>query len=354
MPNDRHHGHDHGAAPAVPDDAPVLVEVTRGGLVESRHRGDVAVVDAAGRLVFGLGDVAMPVCQRSSIKPIQALPLVESGAADAFGLGDAALALACGSHHGTPAHVASVTAWLDRVGPGVAALECGRQVPASSEAARTLFAAGGEPAAVHNNCSGKHAGMIATAVHRDEKIAGYVRPEHPVQQRILGTYEQVCGYGLSSAPRGFDGCSVPVIAMLLCNLAVGMARLGTPHSLPAPRAKAARRLLAAMAARPEMVEGDGSFCTEGMRAGDGKVLLKGGAEGMYVAILPALGLGVAIKIHDGARRAAEVAMAAVLRRLGAFYAAAVARLADWFTMPLANQAGRTVGEVRPAAVLDAV
>ena len=353
MPDDRHHGHDHGAAPAVPDDAPVLVEVTRGGLAESSHRGAVAVVDAAGRLVFGLGDVAMPVYPRSSIKPIQALPLVESGAAAAFGLGDAELALACGSHHGTPAHVATVMAWLDRVGPGVAALECGEQVPSGAEAARALFAGGGAPAPVHNNCSGKHAGMITTAVHRGEQVAFYVRPEHPVQQRILGTYEQVCGCDLSRAPRGFDGCSVPVIAMPLCNLAAGMARLATPHSLPAPRAKAARRLLAAMAARPDMVEGDGSFCTEGMRAGGGKVLLKGGAEGMYVAILPALGLGIALKIQDGAKRAAEVAMAAVLRRLGAFDAAAMARLADWFTVSLANQAGRTIGEVRPAAVLAA-
>ncbi|MGE0255881.1 MAG: asparaginase [Alphaproteobacteria bacterium] len=353
MPDDRHHGHDHGPVPAVPDDAPVLVEVTRGGMVESRHRGAVAVADAAGRLVLGIGDVAMPVYPRSSIKPIQALPLVESGAADALGLGDAELALACGSHHGTAAHVATVTAWLDRAGPGVAALECGPQVPASAEAARTLFAAGGAPAAVHNNCSGKHAGMIATAVHKGEAVKGYVRPEHPVQQRILGTYEQVCGLDLSAAPRGFDGCSVPVIAMPLGNLAAGMARLATPRSLPAARAQAARRLLAAMAARPEMVEGDGSFCTEGMRATGGKVLLKGGAEGMYVAVLPALGLGVALKIHDGAKRAAEVAMAAVLRRLGAFDAAATSRLTGWFAVGLANQAGRTIGEVRPAAVLGA-
>jgi L-asparaginase II len=333
---------------------PVLIEVTRGTMIESRHRGSAVVIDPDGRVVRTWGNVETPAYPRSSIKPIQALPLVESGAADAFGLGDVELALACASHQGEPRHVAAVTAWLARIGRAPDDLECGPQVPSGEDAARALFAARQAPAALHNNCSGKHTGMLSTAVHLGVPTKGYTEPAHPVQQRILGVFETMCGLDLGDAPRGVDGCSAPVYAMPLGNLALGMARFADPTDQPEARRHAAARLRRAMAAEPFMVHGTGTFVTECMQAMGEAVLVKGGAEGMFTAALPGPGLGVALKIDDGAARASEVAMANILRALGVFSDAATATLAEWLTRPLRNWAGSAVGEIRPAPALGGV
>ena len=340
------------AAPA-PDAAapPVLAEVTRGTMVESRHRGAAAVVDPTGHVVRAWGDIEALIYPRSSIKPLQALPLVESGAADAFALGDAELALACASHQGEPRHAATVAAWLAKLGLGVDDLACGPQVPSGPAAAEALFRAGEEPSRLHNNCSGKHTGMLATARHLGAPTAGYAALTHPVQQRVLGTFETMCGLDLSDAPRGIDGCSLPVIAMPLGNLALGMARFADPADQPEGRQRAAARLRQAMAAEPFMVHGSDTFVTDCITACGEAVLVKGGAEGMFTAALPALGLGVAVKIEDGAARASEVAMANILAGLGVFDDRATAALARWLTEPLRNWAGTAVGEVRPAAAL---
>lgn len=330
---------------------PVLVEVTRGTLIESRHRGHAAVVDPSGRVVRAWGDVETVIYPRSSIKPIQALPLVETGAAAAFGLGDVELALACASHQGEARHVEAVTAWLARIGLTPDDLACGPQVPSGPAAARALFEAHGAPARVHNNCSGKHTGMLTTARHLGEPVDSYAALSHPVQQRVLGIFESMCGLDLSAAPRGVDGCSLPVLGMPLGNLALGMARFADPVDQPDTRRQAVARLRRAMAAEPFMVHGSDTFVSECMAATGEAVLVKGGAEGMFTAALPNLGLGVAVKIEDGAARGAEVAMANILAGLGVFEDRAVAALAHWLTEPQRNWAGASIGDVRPAAIL---
>jgi L-asparaginase II len=330
---------------------PVLVEVTRGALVESRHRGAAAVVDAAGRIVHAWGDVEQPIYARSALKPLQALPLVETGAADAFGLGARELALACGSHHGEGPHVAAVGAWLARIGCGVGDLECGAHRPANQEAADALVRAGAEPSALHHNCSGKHTGFLTASRFLGEATRGYIAPDHPAQRRVLATLAAMTGLDLARAPSGTDGCGIPVIALPLSGLARAMARMVDPAGVPAGRADAARRLLDAMAAEPLMVAGSTGFATALLRAAAPHVRAKPGAEGVFAAALPRLGLGLALKIDDGAGRADEVALAAILMRLGCLDAAALAALGERVRPHVRTVAGAAVGEVRPAPAL---
>lgn len=327
--------------------SPILIEVTRGDLVESRHLGSAVAVDAQGRAAAAWGDPDLVVYGRSAIKPLQALPLVESGAAERFGLGDAELALACGSHGGEPAHVSLGEAWLDRLGLSPAALECGAHPPLHEPSAQALLRAGQAPGAVHNNCSGKHTGMLTHAVHLGEPTRGYIAPDHPVQQRVRAALEAMTGLNLSVAVRGIDGCGLPQYGLPLRALARAMANLADPSGLPAERRAAVLRLRAAMIAQPFHLAGTGRFCTDMIQATAGRTLVKSGAEGVYVGILPTQGLGVALKIHDGAARARPVALGAILRHLGALDEAAWATLALHVAPTLRNHAGTPVGLVRP-------
>jgi len=331
-----------------PDADPVLVEAIRGAAVESERRGACAVVDAQGKVVLALGDIDRPVYARSAIKPLQALPLIETGAADAFGLGSPEIALACASHHGEPPHVAAVAAWLERLGLTAEDLECGAHAPANPTAAQALIRAGAMPSALHNNCSGKHAGFLTTARHLGEATRGYIDAGHPVQRRVLAVLETMTGLDLAAAPRGIDGCGIPVIGIPLRATARAMARLADPAARGEARAAAARRILEAMAAEPFMVSGSGTFTTAAMTAAGSAVRLKPGAEGMFCAALPAMGLGVALKIADGAARAAEVAMGAILCRIGALDQAQAEALSPFLSPAIKNVAGRVVGNLRPA------
>ena len=331
-----------------PDANPVLAEVTRGGLVESRHRASLAALDAAGRVVLGAGAFEAPVYGRSALKPIQALALIESGAAAAFGLGDAEIALACASHSGEPRHLETVAAWLGRIGCSVDDLECGPHLPYDEPAAAALLRGGGEATALHNNCSGKHAGFLTLARHAGWPTKGYIRYDHPVQQRVLGVLEAMTGLDLSDAPRGIDGCGIPVVAMPLGNIALAMARLADPRDQPEARQAACARVVRAMAAEPFMVAGSGHFSTRVMAALGGRAILKTGAEGVYSGALPGQGLGFAVKADDGARRGAEAVVGQVLKRLGVLGADGDALVAQ----TLRNRAGVPTGEVRapePAA-----
>ncbi|HEY9548485.1 MAG TPA: asparaginase, partial [Kiloniellaceae bacterium] len=295
---------------------PLLVEVTRGSQVESRHRAAVAVVDHQGKVVLAAGDIARTVYARSAIKSLQAIALVESGAADAFALSPPELALACASHSGEPRHVETVIAWLQRLGLSAADLECGAQLPSYEPALIAPLAGGGAATAAHNNCSGKHSGFLTLARHLGVPTAGYVTYEHPVQQRILGVLEGMTGLDLGTAPRGVDGCGIPVIGIPLANMALAMARLGRPDDQPEARQSACARLRQAVAAHPFMVAGSRRFDTRVMEVTGEKALIKTGAEGVYCAAFPELGLGVALKVDDGAGRAAEVLMARLLTRFG--------------------------------------
>src|SRR5438093_5137322 len=227
---------------------PVLVEVVRGSRIESEHRGSVAVVDADGGAVLILGDVARPVFPRSAVKPLQALPLIESGAADRFGFGEEELALACASHMGEPAHVAGVERMLARAGLEESALACGAHPPIHPSSAQALARSGREPSALHNNCSGKHAGFLCVACAMEANPAGYADPAHPVQRAVKAAIEEIAGVALEDHSRAMDGCSVPTWALPLEKLAHGFARFGTGRGLDPHRAQAAARIRAACAA----------------------------------------------------------------------------------------------------------
>ncbi|WP_193366990.1 asparaginase [Pelagibius marinus] len=340
--------------PPSPDQAaanPLLVEVTRGTQVESRHRAALAVVDTAGKVVLAAGDHERPVYARSAIKSLQAIALVESGAADAFDVSEPELALACASHSGEPRHVETTTAWLARLGLSAHDLECGPQLPGYEPALIKLLASGGTATRAHNNCSGKHSGFLTLAKHLGVPTRGYVNYEHPVQQRILGVLESMTGLDLGDAPRGIDGCGIPVVGIPLGNMALAMARLGAPDDQPEARQAACARLRKAVAAHPFMVAGTGRFDTRVMELTGEKALTKTGAEGVYCAAFPELGLGAAIKVDDGAGRAAEILMGRLLSHFGILDAAQATALGGLFTEPVLNRAGLTVGEVRPAATI---
>jgi L-asparaginase II len=337
------HAHGPAASGVIP-----LVEVTRGRIVESRHFGTAAVVDASGHVVAAWGDVEQPVYPRSSIKMVQALPLLETGAAEAFGLTDAEVAIACASHSGSAAHVATVTRMLARAGLDADALACGPRRPADPEMQAALARAGEKPRRIHNGCSGKHAGMILTARHLGQPVAGYHRPEHAVQQRVVGTVEQMTGLDLFAAPRSTDGCSLPIWALPLGNLALAMARIADPADQPETRQAAIARLWQAQAAAPEMIDGAGSFVTETIRLAGGRILVKNGAEGVQVATIRDLGLGIAVKAADGADRAAQVAIAALLLRFAEPEGALREHLEQAAEPPVKTFAGETVGVMRPS------
>ncbi len=328
---------------------PVLVEALRGPLVESRHRAAVAVVDAEGRSVLTLGDVDQPVYPRSAVKPLQALPLVESGAADRYGFGPEELALSCASHGGEPAHVAVASRMLAAAGLDVAALECGTHWPSHQPAALALARAAQTPTALHNNCSGKHAGFICLACAMGVDHHGYVTQSHRVQQEVRAAMENLAGAGLSEDACGTDGCSIPTWAVPLSALALAFARFATGHGLAPERAKAAQRLREACAAKPFFVAGTGRFCTRLMELLGARVLVKTGAEGVFCGALPDQGLGFAVKCDDGAGRAAEVITAALVARFLRLGAAEGTALDELVNPKLRNWNGITVGEIRLTA-----
>ena len=328
---------------------PVLVEVLRGALVESRHHGAVAVVDADGGTVLALGDAGAAVYPRSAVKPIQALPLIESGAAERFGFGDEELALACASHGGEPAHVETARRMLARAGLDGTALECGAHWPSHRAATEALARAGGSPSALHNNCSGKHAGFICAACAGGVDHRGYVGVRHPVQREVRAALESLTGVGLAEDECGIDGCSIPTWAIPLSALAHAFARFGTGRGLAPERAKSAARLRAACAAQPFFVAGTGRFCTEIMKRFGARVLVKTGAEGVFCGALPEQGLGIALKCEDGGTRAAEVTMAAMIARFLPLTGDERAGLQRFVRPVLRNWNGIEVGGLRPGA-----
>ena len=333
-------------------DDEVLVEVTRGERVESRHRGAMAVVDAQGAVVFEAGNIDAPVFPRSAVKAIQALPLIETGAADRFGLTDAEIALACASHSGEPDHADAAASMLRKAGRDGSSLECGAHWPIGADAAHALAAAGRRPSALHNNCSGKHAGFVCTACATGADIEGYIGPDHPVMRAVTAALAEVTGASLDEAGRATDGCSIPAYAISLRKLALGFARFGTGHGFEPARASAAHRLRAAVAAYPFMVAGTGRFDTDLMGALGTRAFVKTGAEGVHCGALPDLGLGFAIKCDDGAGRAAQVITAALVRHFLRPRDDPTASTLDRLARPeLRNWNGILVGGLRPAGAL---
>jgi L-asparaginase II len=330
---------------------PVLVEVTRGNLVESRHRGAIAVVDADGATVLALGDVAAPIFPRSAIKALQALVLVEAGGVERYRLGDEELALACASHGGEPDHVATAERMLRAAGLSPAALACGAHWPLHQPSAQALARAGGTAGAVHNNCSGKHAGFLCAACAMAADPRGYVEAQHPVQREVKAVLENLSGAAIPDERRAVDGCSVPTWALPLTDLATAFARFATGRGLAAGRVAAAKRLRAACTAKPWFVAGSGRFCTGIMEHFGPRVFVKTGAEGVFCGALPALGYGIAIKCDDGQTRAAEAAMAAMIARFLPLDARDQEFLARFVRPTLRNWHGTVIGGIRPAEAL---
>ena len=294
---------------------PVLAEVLRGDQVESRHRGSLVVCDATGAKLMALGDVETPVFPRSAVKSIQALPFVESGAADAYGFGNRELALACASHNGEPEHAALAQSMLERAGLSEANMECGTHWPTRQQASLDLAASGKKPNQLHNNCSGKHSGFLCTCAHQGIDETGYVKAEHRLQEMVRDAMESVTGAKHDPAHRGTDGCSIPTYAVPLQNLALGFARMATGEGLAPQRAAAAKRLFTACMAEPFLVAGTDRADTALMQAGTGRIMVKIGAEGVFCGAIPELGIGFALKCEDGAARAAEAIVARLLEIL---------------------------------------
>ncbi len=340
---------------------PVLVEVHRGAQVESSHRGSVVVVDTAGRVVFSAGRASRPVYPRSALKIFQAIPLLESGAARRFGLDAEEIALACASHNAEAFHVRAVLRWLHRLGLEDGDLECGPQWPLRERAAHDLIARGAPPARVHHNCSGKHAGMLAVAGFLNagargagaRGVRGYSEYDHPVQRAWMQTLSELLDLDVFALPWERDGCGLPAVCMPLEHLARAFAcyadTAGVGAKFGTARGAAVARILAALRAHPRMIAGTGRCCTDVLRETKGRVLIKTGAEGVYGGVIPHLGVGFALKIDDGASRAAEVALGALLKKLGALEAASAARLKGHFEPAVVNSQGRVTGRIAPAA-----
>ena len=307
----------------------------------------MVVTDAGGRVVHAVGDIEAAEFPRSAVKAILALPLLETGAADRLGLDDAELALACASHTGEARHLAVAVSMLRKAGRDETCLECGAHWPISRAASNALAAAGRSPGALHNNCSGKHAGFICAAIDAGLDPAGYVGPDHPTMRAATATLSELSGTVLDTRNRAIDGCGIPTHAIPLHALATAFARFGSDGGSSPDRTRAAARLRAAAAADPFLVAGRNRFDTTIMRLFGARVFSKIGAEGVVAAAMPGLGLGFAVKCRDGASRAAEVAMAALV----APYLAPEERGSDAYRAlinpVLTNWAGTRVGEIRP-------
>ncbi|WP_296100771.1 asparaginase [uncultured Agrobacterium sp.] len=330
---------------------PVTVEVTRGNIVESRHRGMAVVVDGDGKIVFSAGEVERPVFPRSACKAMQALFMVESGAADAYGFGNRELALSCASHSGEEAHVGLAASMLTRAGKDVDDLECGAHWSLDQTALIAQARRMDKPTALHNNCSGKHSGFICACSHNLIETRDYVRGDHPLQREIRAAMESLTGTAIAEDSCGVDGCSIPAYAVPLKALAHGFAKMATGRGLEPIRAQASRRLIEACMAEPFYVAGTGRTCTKLMEIAPGKIFAKTGAEGVFVGILPEKGLAIAVKCEDGTTRAAEAMIASLLARYFESDSAERAALDAMANRSLKNWNGIHVGDIRVTSSL---
>jgi L-asparaginase II len=340
------------------EDIPVaesLVEVTRGGITESRHRGHIVAVEFDGTVAAYLGAPETVTYLRSSAKPHQAIPLIASGAADRFGFTEKEVALACASHNGEPMHTELAASMLAKIGLGPEALKCGVHEPYSAEVAQSLREKGEAPNVLQNNCSGKHAGMLALALHLGAPTETYDEPTHPVQLAIGKVVSQFCGVALEDIAIGTDGCGVPVFGITVKAMALMYARLvSPPQDFEEDIRKACTRIVSAMTTYPELIGGTSErLDTEMMRAANGRLISKVGAEGVYtVGVLPCddwpRGLGLALKIEDGDdRRARPTVVIESLRQLGVLADESLEAVSRYAFYPVLNRRGDVVGEVTP-------
>jgi L-asparaginase II len=328
------------------DANPILAEQTRGNFVENRHRGAFVISDAEGRIIASAGDVARPVFPRSAIKSMQALAMVTSGSIGRFDITDEELALACASHTGEDYHVEGVTHFLGHIGLSAADLECGAHQPTNAKAREALREKGLEPTVLHNNCSGKHSGMLSVARALGVPTKDYVTLDHPVQKAVRAAVETVVGEPLSTDRCGIDGCSIPTWAAPLSSWARGFAKMATGQGLPADMGAAASRIFDAATTHPHLVSGTGTLDTLVMRAFGGRVMQKGGAEAVQCGAIRDKGWGYALKCDDGRMEASHVMVAELLLAYADPDAEQRAVLEKFARLTIKNVRGTDVGEMR--------
>lgn len=337
-----------------------LVEVTRGNIVESRHYGSLAVARPDGTIAFSIGDMTSPVFLRSSSKPFQALPFIESGGVERYGLTDREVAIICSSHSGTDEHVRVLEGLQEKIGIQESMLQCGIHAPFHKETAKTKLLKGEAYHSNQSDCAGKHSGMLAYAKMLGASFDDYIQPSHPVQQAMLKAFAEMCSIPVGDIQLGTDGCSVPVFAVPLTNSAWAYARLCQPDELPEARANACRLITKAMMSNPDMIAGPERFDTDIMAAACGSLVSKVGAEGFYgIGVQPGkvpgteTSLGIAVKIGDGdlTWRAGCVVVVEILKHLGVLSKEQVAELKAYYRGPVYNWRNMEVGEIRPSEEL---
>ncbi|WP_199617802.1 asparaginase [Paenibacillus alkalitolerans] len=322
-------------------EAPQLVHITRGAIVESVHRGHIAVVDVSGRVTAKAGDPAYVTYARSSAKLLQAVPVVASGAAEAFKFSPQEIAILCASHSGEALHVETVTAMLAKIGIDQGALQCGAHAPYHKPSADELRREGRQPTPLHNNCSGKHSGMLALSIHLGAPLDTYMEPDHPAQRQMLETFAAFAGVSADDIAIGIDGCGVPVYGLPLKNLAQAFAGLGSPSEHLS--AAACRQITDSIARHPNMLAGTGRYDTALIEATGGRLIGKMGAEGVFAVSNPGSGLGLAVKIEDGSQRALYPAATEALKQLGWLSLEETEKLARFHEPAVRNWSGTEVG-----------
>ncbi len=326
--------------------AEIAIEYWRGERMESRARADVAVVDSLGQVRYWFGDPDRATFWRSSAKPFQAMPVIESGAADRFHFGPREVAIICASHGGESMHVELVQDLLQRIDAKPEHLICGVHPPSHRPAALALLHRGQEPEVLHNNCSGKHTGMLTLARGLGVPLEGYQKPDHPVQQAIRQNVAYMTGLDEDSLYTGTDGCGVPTFYLSLRRMAYAYARLVDPRGLEPAKQASAMIIAEAMRMHPELVSKSESLEVDLAQASNHRFVSKGGAEAVFCLGLPDKGLGLAMKIDDGISRAVPTLLAGVLQQMGVLSASEQMALDPLFHPVLKNHAGTVVGDVR--------
>ena len=337
-----------------------LVEVTRGNIVESVHYGSLAIAQPDGKIVFSVGDIEDPVFLRSSSKPFQTLAFIERGGEDHYGLTAQEIAIICASHSGTDEHLRVLETLQKKIGIRENMLQCGVHAPFHEGTVEDYKQRGEAFHANHNDCSGKHSGMLAFAKMIDAPLDNYLDPAHPVQQAMLRTFSEMCDYDMRKVELGTDGCSAPVFAVPLRNSAGAYARLCQPDGLAPARAEGCRTITQAMLSHPDMVGGPQRFDTDIMTAANGSLVTKIGAEGFHgIGVFPGkasgfdTSLGITIKISDGdlMLRAGCVAALYVLEQLKVMNHRQIQAVEAYAARPIYNWSHKVIGEIRPSQVL---
>ncbi len=335
-------------------EAAQLVHVHRGKMLESVHKGHIAVVDANGNLLYQAGNPQQMVYARSSMKPVQAIPLIETGAADFYHFDDVDIALCCASHNAEKQHTNRVLSILNRIGLEVKDLQCGSHNPRWEEVYEELIRDGKPITPLYNNCSGKHSGMLTTAQYMNETVEDYYKLEHPVQQRILEAISSLAEFPKEKIEIGIDGCGVPVHGLPLNKLAYCYARMAKPTGLSNERTANVKRIVQAMMNAPEMVGGTDRFCTDFMTVANGRAFGKAGAEAVYCIGDIETGIGIAIKVEDGNGRGTNPVAVEVLKQLNLLHDHQLEQLKDYHYPQLKNCRQETIGQLSPVFQLERV